>query len=372
MTGRTVLVLPGWYPTAREPLSGPFVRDHARAATLCGYDVVVLVDEGPLSGSRRLFRLSWREEKELTVVGFAARPHWGRVTFLLAVLLVTQRLAREGRAVALLHAHIHWRAWPAVMAGTLLRRPVVVSEHSSAWPRRLLSKGQLRRARIAFRRAAIVCPVSESLRLAIESYGVRARFRVVPNAVDTRIFRAAATPAPGTPTKLINVALHVDVKGLDILLRAFADALKRRPDLTLDMVGDGPLTPELKQLAASLGIAHHVHFVGRAAPLNIAEMLRKSDLFVLSSLSENLPLAVLEALCCGLPVAATDVGAVPEVVGNDGVFASAGDVEELAAAIDEILRDYPRFDPGDIAARAAARYSLEAIGKKWDEIYRSL
>jgi glycosyltransferase involved in cell wall biosynthesis len=85
-----------------------------------------------------------------------------------------------------------------------------------------------------------------------------------------------------------------------------------------------------------------------------------------------MPLAVIEALCCGLPVAATDVGSVAEAVGGDGVLAPAADSQALAAAIETVLDEYQRFDGVDIARRAAARFSFEAVGSVWDEIYRSL
>src|SRR5262249_46835723 len=98
----------------------------------------------------------------------------------------------------------------------------------------------------------------------------------------------------------------------------------------------------------------------------------RSDVFVFPSLGENMPLAVLEALCCGLPVVATDVGGIPEAVGEDGALVPPGDPDALAAAIKNVIGDFGRFDPGEIARRAAARWSFEAVGGAWDEIYRSL
>jgi glycosyltransferase involved in cell wall biosynthesis len=371
MSERTVLVLPAWYPTARQPLAGPFVRDHARAAATRGHRVIVVVDEGPRSGLRGLFELSEERDGLLRVVRLAYRPRTGTLAYLPAVLLVARRLAREGTPVDVIHAHIHRMAWPAAIVGALLRRPFVVTENSSEWPRRTITRGALRRARIAFRRAALVCPVNERLQRAIESYGVRARFRIVPNTVNAELFHAPEEGAK-TPTKLVNVALHVEVKALDVLLKALAEVGARRPELELELIGDGPLTPDLQVLASELGIGERVHFAGRAAPAEISEALRAADVFVLSSLSENMPLAVLEALCCGLPVAATDVGGVPEAVGDDGVLAPAGDAEGLAAAIEAVVGRYDRFDRADIAQRAAARWSFEAVGAVWDEIYRPL
>jgi glycosyltransferase involved in cell wall biosynthesis len=170
----------------------------------------------------------------------------------------------------------------------------------------------------------------------------------------------------------VNVALHVEVKAIDVLLRAFAKLAGDRAELTLELVGDGPLTAGLQALARELGVGDRVAFRGRADRAAIAETLRAAHVFVLSSLSENMPLAVLEALSCGLPVAATDVGGVPEAVGADGALAPPGDVDGLAAALESVLDGYARFDRRAIARRAAERYSFEAIGRAWDEIYRSL
>ena len=373
MSVRTVLVLPAWYPTEREPLSGPFVRDHTRAAAAYGHRMVVLVDEGPSKSVRGLVRLEEARDGPLRLVRMTYHPRAIRVAGVLAALRVARRLRREGTPVDVLHAHIHRMGWVAVLVGSVLRRPVVITENSSEWPRRLMSPGRLRRAKFALEHAALVCPVNLRLQQAIESYGVRAHFRIVPNTVDTGVFRPGPALAVRDEPRLVNVARHVEVKGLDILLRAFAAVAAAMPDARLELVGDGPLTPSLRELAAELGIAGSVEFSGPARPPEIAERLRRSDVFVLSSHSENMPLAVLEALCCGLPVAATDVGGVPEAVGpDDGALAAPGDPPALAGAIHTVLAHLDAYDREDIARRAAARWSFEAVGATWDEIYRSL
>lgn len=371
MTPRTVLVLPTWYPTEAAPLNAPFVRDHVRAAAAAGHRMVVFLDEGPNERVRGLFELVHDRDGEVRIVRFSYRRGTGRVAFTAAVVRLARILRREGTPVEVIHAHIHPMAWPAAIAGALLRRPFVVSENSSDWPRRTISRAALRRARLALPRAALVCPVNERLRQAIEAYGIRARFRIVPNAVDTSVFR----PGPrrdGPAQTLVNVALHVEVKALDVLLRAFQQVAASRPGLRLRLIGEGPLTPDLRRLAGELGVADRVDFEGPAVPAEIAEALRGSDVFVLSSLSENLPLALLEALCCGLPAAATDVGGVPEALGEDGSLAPPGDPAALARAIASVLDGNERYDHEAIARRAAERYSFDAVGAAWDEIYRSL
>jgi glycosyltransferase involved in cell wall biosynthesis len=333
--------------------------------------MVVFVDEGASPRVKRLYELSEERDGELRIIRFTYRPGLGRLAHLPAVLGVARRLAREGTPVDLVHAHIHRMALPAAIVAGLLRRPFLITENSSEWARGTITAGALRRARLAFPRAALVCPVNERLRQAIESFGVRGRFRVVPNTVDTSAFHPSPAP-PGPPARLVNVALHVEVKALDMLLLAFAQVAAGRPEIRLELVGDGPLTADLKALAQDLGVAEHVRFAGRKTPSEIADALRASHVFVLSSVSENMPLAVLEALCCGLPVAATDVGGIPEAVGGDGALVPTGNADALAAAIGDVLDGYERFDREDIARRAAARWSFEAVGGVWDEVYRSL
>lgn len=352
-------------------MAGTFIRDHARAAARYGHRMVVLVDEGPREGIRAPIVFAEDPPDDLRVIRFAYRRAALRVAGVLAVLKAARKLAREGTPVDILHAHVHRMGWVAVLAGAVLRRPVVISEHSSEWPRRLMSAGRLRRAKFALEHAALVCPVNRRLQEAIESYGVRASFRIVPNTVDAGVFRPASAPTVHDGLRLVTVSRHVQVKGLDVLLRAFADVAATAPGAILELVGDGPLTPSLQTLAGELGISRRVEFSGPARPDEIAERLRASDVFVLSSLSENMPLAALEALCCGLPVAATDVGGVPEAVGEDGALARPGDPAALAEAIRTVLARLDGYDRADIARRAAGRWSFEAVGAQWDEIYRS-
>jgi glycosyltransferase involved in cell wall biosynthesis len=335
--------------------------------------MVVLVDDGPDRRVRGLYSLTEERDEQFEVVRLSYRPRGARIAHLVAVLELARRLRRSGAPVDILHAHVHWMGWTAVLAGKLLRRPVVISEHSSEWNERTLTPGALRRAKFAFRQAALVCPVSRALQSSIEKYGVRARFRVVPNAVDTSVFHPAEQIGEGVPGRLVNVALHEEIKGLDLLLRAFALLGEHRLEVSLELIGEGPQSHVLQQLASGLGIGERVSFRGTFVPGQVAEALREADLFVLSSRSETLGAAVIEALCSGLPVVATAVGGVPEVVGEeDGVLAPPGDARRLAAAVEVALDGYESFDRAAIARRARGRYSTEAIGATWHEIYCSL
>ena len=174
------------------------------------------------------------------------------------------------------------------------------------------------------------------------------RSRLLVNGVDAARVRAAiardplSRPALGLDAGALvlgTVARFDPVKGLDVLVRAFAQVLARRPAAQLLLVGDGPEAPRLRELAAALGVAGRVVFAG-AVP-DAARGLPSLDLYVSASQREGLPLALLEAMACGLPVLATRVPGNVDVVedGVTGVLVAPGDAAGLARAAVDLLED---------------------------------
>lgn len=134
---------------------------------------------------------------------------------------------------------------------------------------------------------------------------------------------------------LVTVGRLAPAKNYPTLLRAVARARTLVPDVRLRLVGDGPERAALHTLAAELGIADAVEFCGERA--DVGTLLRSADVFVLSSLSEGLPISILEAMAASLPAIVTDVGGMPEVIdlSGAGTVVRAGDVAALADAIVE-------------------------------------
>jgi len=264
-----------------------------------------------------------------------------------------------------------------ILMGWLYRIPVVVTEHSSAFALRTLTRIGVLEARFAMRRAKMVMPVSNALREHIEAYRIRGRFAVVPNAVDTTAFYpgegTAEPPRPGGQRRLLTVALLTPVKGIPLLLQALRVLRERVPGVELDIVGDGPNRSEYQRLSASLGLSHFVHFWGLRTKDEVAVFMRRADVFVLASVTENLPCAVLEAMCCGLPIVATRVGGLPEVVTADrGRLVISRRPDDLAGAMQEVLRSRTAYSRPEIAGYARQTFSYEAVGRRLDNIYRSV
>lgn len=138
---------------------------------------------------------------------------------------------------------------------------------------------------------------------------------------------------------IVTIARFSEQKGHSVLIRAMARVLVDLPSVQLYLFGEGKLEKEIRSLAQSLRIGGSVHFLGSRD--NVTELLPIFDLFVLPSLWEGLPIALLEAMGLGLPVIATAVGGIPEVITDrvNGLLVPPGDEEALSIALLESLRN---------------------------------
>jgi glycosyltransferase involved in cell wall biosynthesis len=194
--------------------------------------------------------------------------------------------------------------------------------------------------------------------------GIRGRYVVVPNAVDVSLFQ----PASGSGSRLLTVGLLGPQKGVDVLLRALA---LLPPEVTLDVVGDGPGRAAYESLAERLALDGRVAFHGLQPKTRIAELAQGAALFVLASRYDNNPCVLVEAQAAGLPIVSTTVGGIPEIVGDAGVLVPRDDPAALADGIRRALSDPARWDRGRIAEQARARYSFEAVGEALAAVYRN-
>jgi glycosyltransferase involved in cell wall biosynthesis len=131
----------------------------------------------------------------------------------------------------------------------------------------------------------------------------------------------------------------VKLKGITFLLQAMPEIIKAHPDVMLLIAGDGELKDALQQESQCLGIEGHVRFLG--GRLDIPELLKLFDVYVLPSLSEGMPMVLLEAMAAGCPIVATDVGGVSKVVrnGENGLLVKARHPGQLAVAVNRLLND---------------------------------
>jgi N-acetyl-alpha-D-glucosaminyl L-malate synthase BshA len=198
--------------------------------------------------------------------------------------------------------------------------------------------------------------------------------RVIPNFVNLEEYQPAAVPecgkvAPEGHKVIVHTSNFREVKRVRDVIRVFARIRHAMP-ATLLMVGDGPEREDAEREARALEVADDVRFLGRLD--SVSTLLQAADLFVLPSQTESFGLAALEAMACGVPVVATTVGGIPEVVedGVTGLLEPVGSVEAMGRRAVELLRDRPRWEAMRAAAIARARtYSVDAVVPQYERYY---
>jgi glycosyltransferase involved in cell wall biosynthesis len=201
----------------------------------------------------------------------------------------------------------------------------------------------------------------------------------IPTGVDSLFFGVSRDMSlkqefgiPEASPVVSNIGILRRVKGHETTLNAVKRVVDFCPEVRFLLVGDGPRRVELEKMTDSLGIGRHVIFTGFLS--DVTRILSFTDVSVLSSWSEGLPQSVLQAMAAGVPVVATEVGGVPEVVmnGKTGLLVRAGDSEGLAEGIIRLLSD--RDDAIRMAANARAlvleRHSEEAMLDRIEELYK--
>jgi len=368
-----VLFLTTSYPRPESPIDGIFVREHARAAgEVADVRVAHLLRAPTGRGLVRLERIAGEEPPAWRVPYRRFGKPLAQLAFVLGPLELARRLRRTGWTPDVIHAHSFLSALPALLLGRLLQRPVAYTEHWTIFlPENpgSLSPGMERLARLALARADVVLPVSADLERALRRLAPRTRMRVVPNVVDDAFQPGAHVD--GRPTRLLTVGLlDTPRKGVDVLLEALA-LVPGRERLRLDVVGEGELRPGYETLAERLGLGAAVTFHALEPKPALAERMRQADLFVLASRYENNPCVVLEAMASGLPVVATRVGGIPELVDSTtGRLAEPLDPPSFAAALEDALG--AEFDRTAIAARTQEAFGRPAIARRLAEVYAEL
>jgi colanic acid/amylovoran biosynthesis glycosyltransferase len=301
----------------------------------------------------------------LVLRGYARRPS------LLARALATVPLAASHARYVWLrkvdHVHAHYATYPLLAAWlghrlTGVPYSVTVHAHDIFVDRSFLER------RLA--EAAFVVAISEYNRQFIRAHGSPARIPVhvvhcglEPTAYPFR----PRVPPPTRAIRALCVASLQEYKGHRVLLHALADAGARLDRVQLELVGDGPARADLEQLAGDLGLAARVRFHGSLPEPAVADLLEAADLFVLPSVvarngqQEGLPVVLVEALAAGVPVVATRLSGVPEVIRDEstGLLAEPGDPDALARSIEAVIDD-------PVAARARANTGRQLVEREFD------
>jgi glycosyltransferase involved in cell wall biosynthesis len=290
-------------------------------------------------------------------------------------------LLAAGR-VAIVHVHSasdasFFRKSSFIVLALLARRPIIFHLHGGGFMEFYRHRcGPVRRAIVRFilGRAARIVTLSEGWARKVATITPNRRIVVVPNMVDAAPL-LCSDREPTASRRILYLARLEKPKGIYDLLPAFAEARRRCPAATLVLAGDGEVD-EVQRRARELGIADAVEMLGWVGGERKYEALHRAALFVLPSHIENMPVSVLEAMAAGLPVIATPVGAMSELVqdGVNGILVVPGDVRALAGAIERLMNDPERCRTmGEMNRRLVLdKFSAERVVPQLETLYREL
>lgn len=198
-----------------------------------------------------------------------------------------------------------------------------------------------------------------------QQHDVKTNFHIIPGGFDGKRF----SPTTASPTHdLILVGRLSEVKQVDVFLEAIRIAAKRVPAICALVVGGGPLLATLKQMAGDLGIGGQVDFVGPKS--DVENWLRRAKVFVLTSASEGLSLAMIEAMLCGLPAVVPHIGDLGDMVkdGVNGFLVEDPSPKAFADRFETLLVDSHKLAQfGQNARRCAEVYETPNVPRLWDE-----
>lgn len=291
------------------------------------------------------FREAWRNPPDL-VIGYHLIPN-------AALALVVSRWFGAGAAYQVTGGPVQLIGGGAGSENVLLRK----LGSSSRWIERLAMA-------VARRFDLVVVRGEQALEFMIQRRIGRV-VRVIPGGVDTERFRGGERERP---YDLVTVGRLAEVKQLDQLLRVAALMQGDRKDLKVAVVGDGPERERLEALAGSLELAGTVAFLGHRN--DVEEVLRRSRVFVLTSRSEGLSIAMAEAMAAGVVPVVYDVGDLSELVKNGvtGFLIPPNETEQLANVAGGLLNDPGRWERMSAAARTMVLGygSHSAVARKWE------
>ncbi len=370
-----VIWLCSWYPNEVDRFTGDFIQRHALASSAFTQIDVVHVVHGCSEKKETVHRVNaqLRETIIYTTAGNKLTRHW----FLRKAYaqFFTSYEAQYGKPDAL-HVHV---AFPAGIIGRIWKKrwgiPLLLTEHygiynalvEDAFPKRSL--WFQRATQTAVQAANMVLPVSDALAHDMQKYVGKFPYTVVPNVVDTSLFYPSEKVKTIQPFRFVHVSNMAAVKNIPGLLRAFAEVVRVAPSAQLYLLGAKPeaLLQETEVLEL---LNRSVFFEDEMAYAEVAERVRDAHAGVLFSHSEMLPCSLLEWLCSGLPVVASRVGGIPEVIDEkNGILVEAGNEEALTEALLTMMRNYTQYNCQHIAQAAMAQFSYDAVGQQLQSIY---
>ncbi len=382
-----ILFIASWYPNRNIPDLGNFIQSHARAAALRNKISVVYasaekeMEEGRIeivekhSGNLSEYVIYYGKIKsKVPLIGKLKK----REAYRNAIRIGIENASKRNGAPDLIHVHVIWPAAVAVLPllGEM-KIPLVISEHWSGYlPEDGNYKGIIQKnfSKQLAEKSKHITVVSSRMENAMRAHGLGKTFSLLPNTIDRNIFNLSAKTKNENAFRLLHVSGLTDrEKNISGLLRVMK-RIEKHTEITLQVIGEGMERSGHEKLAKELGLLNKtVFFQGYQPSVEIANEMHRSDSLIMFSNFEGMPVTIIEAQCCGLPVIATRTGFIPEMVKADqGILVECGNEMELEKAILKMQSGKNNYSPSDISTAALQQYGFDAVGEKLNSLYHSI
>lgn len=374
-----ILIISRGVPSMRDPQWGCFEKDQAEALTNLGHKVVVIsVDSRFRTYWRKLgithYRINDIDYYEYFLIpGVIIRKLFGlRFNYFVKKKLLQklfERVVCEHGMPNILYSHYLSNSYLALSLKERYHLPLVAIEHWSQLNCDVLSDYADWLGRVTYVKCDAIISVSESLRLRLLQH-FQMNSSVVHNMVGPEFCRGFSSGSRKGKVRFVSTGSLIYRKGYDLLISAFERLKLPKDKWELLIIGDGEERVNLQTQIDRIGLCDNIHLVGRKDKSQIIEILLNSDVFVLPSRNENFSVAVLEALCMGMPVVASICGGIKECIdSSNGLLFPVDDIDSLSHAIQKMYIGYSRYDRERIAQESRARFSPEVIARQLTEVF---
>lgn len=379
-----ILILPAWYPSDANAVSGSFFREQALALSKAGCKVGVLHQSlVSLRTPKRAF--SVRVEQDQSVITYRQCslnlfPKLPALQYRLlqfkGLQLFKRYVEQEGLPDVI---HVHGLLNAGLIAEVIQQHypiPYVITEHSSAYARGMVTEQVLTRFRPIAAQAAMRFCVSQAFSRQLTQQ-FQLSWQVFPNMVSDLFFQ----PRQPKTAQLTQASMHFLTlsmlnanKRVDLVIQAFAEAFKGQAHVQLTIAGDGPERHALVQQVQSAGVQDQIRFVGGLTRAQAAQQMDQADGFVLASDYETFGVVVIEALAKGVPVIATRCGGPEDSVrpGLDGLLVETGDVSALANAMRQLSQQRANYPASRLRQDCYTRFSETCLTQQLMTHYRQV
>ena len=379
---KSVLFLPSWYPSRLDAFTGDFIQRHAIALSqfIPVHVVFIVRDKNKtITDSIKIEENHFGNLTE-TIIYFACKNYnLGFVDKLIAIRKYHSVYKRyflkfQANLFAAVHVHVPYKA--GLVALWLKKKyglDYYLTEHWAGYDKINEDNYYSRSAAFRYitrkimRKAKQIVTVSKDLSIKLNSIEPGLHTKVISNTVNEALFYFEKEK-PKTFRFIHYVSSWKGQKNTEGLIRAFSQLQKVEPEWECIMYG--PVDQELFELVTTLGLTQKIKFTGEISYESVAEIVRSASAFVCFSNYENQPCSILEALCCGVPVIATRVGGIPEVINpNNGILIEPRNESQLLVAMEKVMENFEHFNPESIANDAKEKYSYSTIGKQLSSLY---